>query len=682
MAEAEITIFEEGRAPFTVVRPIHCDGTMRYITYKRQKWPVNSRNEVYLNTSPRACAATNPDDTRWPLPSAKKGSFAWDVDQESVVTAPVSSRLLVDAGPGTGKTEVACGRVAYLIRNGVAPANIVLVSFTRTAVAEIRERIAKLAGGLDQAYAVTITTLDAQAWKLLSGFEAESGANFFRSFDENIDSAITLLNREDEAMLDYVREFRHLIVDEAQDFVGRRADLVEAIISRLEPSCGVTIFSDEAQAIYGFAEDDEDDEDGSIALAMRLRSSSAAGDFQNMQLRQIHRTSSRSLVKIFSHVRRLVLGHGGEPLRLKRIRNSIEAAADGKAPRKASERDLDSLLVLYRTRAEVLQDSSMRWKQGEAHRVRMSGLPRPLFPWIAVLLWDWVAPHLGTTEFAALCAERLPRIPEAARPDVEAAWTQLFRIAGDKSRRVDMRRLRTRLAASQPPLGLFSPEIGWTGPIIGTIHGSKGREAAEVDLMLPRRPREDVDDEECRVLFVGATRAKERLNVGLAKVCYSGQSASRVFTKMFGWPRVEIGREDDVDVGLQVSQTIYPDHLAASRSQTRLELLINRHVTGSATRGVAAAARYAVRLTDHDTEPICVLSRKLEAGLAAIGNQVSRARLKLPRELNEIHVVGVRTVALAVDDERSQQLHEPYRKSGIFLSPIVLAFTRVAFEKK
>ena len=37
-------------------------------------------------------------------------------------------------GPGTGKTAVACARVAELIDKGVNPAGIWLISFTRTAI--------------------------------------------------------------------------------------------------------------------------------------------------------------------------------------------------------------------------------------------------------------------------------------------------------------------------------------------------------------------------------------------------------------------------------------------------------------------------------------------------------------------------------------------------------------------
>ena len=51
--------------------------------------------------------------------------------------------LLVGAGPGTGKTRTLVARVKYLIENGVAPENILCLTFSRKATAELRERVGR-----------------------------------------------------------------------------------------------------------------------------------------------------------------------------------------------------------------------------------------------------------------------------------------------------------------------------------------------------------------------------------------------------------------------------------------------------------------------------------------------------------------------------------------------------------
>src|ERR1700746_1805837 len=51
-----------------------------------------------------------------------------------------SGPLLIVAGAGTGKTDTLAHRVAHLVMNGVDPARILMLTFTRRAALEMRRR--------------------------------------------------------------------------------------------------------------------------------------------------------------------------------------------------------------------------------------------------------------------------------------------------------------------------------------------------------------------------------------------------------------------------------------------------------------------------------------------------------------------------------------------------------------
>ena len=52
--------------------------------------------------------------------------------------------LLVNAGPGSGKTRVIIERVTHLVRSGIQPSEILCLTFSEKAADEMKQRLEKL----------------------------------------------------------------------------------------------------------------------------------------------------------------------------------------------------------------------------------------------------------------------------------------------------------------------------------------------------------------------------------------------------------------------------------------------------------------------------------------------------------------------------------------------------------
>ncbi|MEE4356476.1 MAG: UvrD-helicase domain-containing protein [Desulfococcaceae bacterium] len=616
------------------------------------------------------------------------GEIKWDKKQIDVIEAAPASRLLVNAGPGTGKTAVACARVAYLIdQKGIEPNRIWLISFTRTAVREITDRIATYLNEPGNAYSVRIATLDSHAWAIHSGFDEK--ASISGSYDQNIERVLELIEKNDP-LLDYLESLKHLIVDEAQDIVGIRSELIIAIMQKISKNCGITVFADEAQAIYCFAEDENyrENQNQSI-LPDKIREKFASG-FVSCQLTSVYRTNSKNLLSVFTDLRQKILSTSETGInKLTDVKNRLkELSHEKNIPNIENQQfaDKKSAFVLYRRRSEVLLASS--FMKNRPHRIRMSGLPICIEPWIGAALSEHIDSILDEQTFFDLWAKKVED-KNLTSSSANEAWKNLVRYAGQTRKIVDMKLLRQRLGRRQPPAEFCSSEIGNAGPIIGTIHASKGREADIVHLMLPNNKiGNDTDtDEETRVIFVGATRGKLKLKVG----CGYGQYTSRIESsgRVYSLNKknnqtnaqVEIGRDGDINANSIAGKSVFRSGGMIRIYQKRLIDLANTIELLEAESDKHSNFSYILKINNKNI--IGGLSNTVNRDLFNIGNiiqQKNNGKKRRPPDLiKNIYLRGVRSIILPPDSPECNNLYEPWASSGILLAPVILGYTTIYF---
>ena len=86
--------------------------------------------------------------------------------QQQCAVKQIDGPVMVIAGVGSGKTRVLTYRIAYMLASGISPYNILALTFTNKASAEMRSRITNLVGG-DVARAVTMGTFHSVFYRIL-----------------------------------------------------------------------------------------------------------------------------------------------------------------------------------------------------------------------------------------------------------------------------------------------------------------------------------------------------------------------------------------------------------------------------------------------------------------------------------------------------------------------------------
>jgi len=430
-------------------------------------------------------------------------------EQEEIAAAPPERRALVTAGAGTGKTHILIERLASLAGHyGLSLANDVLVmSFSRAAVLEIRRRMTIRGGAVPYG---AVVTFDSFASGLLA---RHSGSRTWASgdFDARVEAANALLESSSAAQAE-IRSLKHVIVDEVQDLVGVRRVLVQSLLEH--SAGGFTLFGDPAQGIYNFqAVDPVERRLGASILFEWVKAALPGAGVDVLTLhRNFRYQTPQARIAEWAGAKLNSIDPDYSAI-LEVLEESIfdveplgtidEFVADLAATAEEGDRP-ESIGILCPYNFQVLRISQNLAARRVPHHYQRAATDRTLPAWVGRALRTCESARLGQSRFDELIA------PHADVPD--HAWALLKRLDPGGSRdSVDIQRVQERIRLADIPAELASPS--WSSVTVSTIHRAKGLEFDRVVVFEPADPLgEDGDDipERTRQTYVALTRARRR----------------------------------------------------------------------------------------------------------------------------------------------------------------------------
>jgi superfamily I DNA/RNA helicase len=446
-------------------------------------------------------------------------------EQQAVVDQPWDARVLVTAGAGAGKTYTLVRRLDALVdREELEAGEILVLSFSRAAVRELTERIARHASGAQR---VRAQTFDAWASTLLMRAypDVDWGA---RTFDQRIVAATQAIEHGAIEVGEHGVP-AHVVIDEVQDLVGVRRDMVEALLDRFQDNSGFTVVGDSAQAVYGFQVADPDERAEETDRFLDWVRASFGEDLIELHLGDNFRARSdtaRVALPFGAELQRLPRSaaataeeaeriHGG--LRSRLLATPNFGGLDDSFVQAALRDYPGTTAILCRDNGQALTLSGRLADADIPHTLQRSARDRSAPAWIAELLAATAASSLNQDRFTELLADTA--LPGDSAP--ESLWRSVRKVARGPRGTVDVaalhralgeRRLPDELTAAQP-LSL----------VLSTVHRAKGLEFDRVLIVEPRVLKEpprvakkkyDYDPAaEARLLYVAMTRARDDLYV-------------------------------------------------------------------------------------------------------------------------------------------------------------------------
>ncbi|MBB6345249.1 hypothetical protein FHU36_001758 [Nonomuraea muscovyensis] len=602
-------------------------------------------------------------------------------EQQAVVTQPADALVLVTAGAGAGKTYTLVRRLDRLMaEEELSAGEILVLTFSRAAVRELRERLARHGDGVRFLRA---QTFDSWALDVLRRVDATTKWQH-RSFEARIEGARQAV--EDGLADDLFEDLRHVVVDEVQDLVGSRRDLVEILLERFD--CGFTVVGDPAQSIYGFTVPNPRERAGETNRFFDWLRATFGEDLVELHLTDNFRAQTeeaRIALEMGPLLRGIAeKGNDETPLHHGMLRDKLRDSLNLGALEAFSLealRDYDgTTAVLCRTNGQALVVSAEMHHFGIPHRLQRSARDRVAPAWLASLF--------AATDGASLSRDRFYEIglPEGENRDL--VWRHLQRVGGARGgdRHLDLARLRAALAGSRLPDELTAQPPSRL--VVSSFHRAKGLEFDRVVIVDPGPlvPERDEDPAEAaRLLYVAMTRPRKEL-LWLDPVDVRHLRIDRS-TGRWGRYGFQYWRRDGMEL---IAGDVHADQPAGTRDFTceagelqdylRTKVLAGSQVLLKRLETDALETDQSPPyLIMHDRRPVGTASEGFKADLYRhLKTSKSFVPRNWPRSIDEVFVDGLETVA----GSESAGIRAGLGPHGVWLVPRLVGLGRFTWDKK
>ena len=590
--------------------------------------------------------------------------------QREVVEAPIDSRQLVLGGAGTGKTHVLIDRIRQLVvAEDVAPGSEILVlSFTRAVVRELKIRIRLTEG---QARLVRPITFDSFATRLLRELPDSEAPRVWREadYDGRIVAATRAIAAGGEAVA-ILGSYRHVFVDEIQDLVGVRADMVLELLRHVG---GFTVLGDPAQAIYEYQLRDDPTATSSDQFLSILRSEYR--DLSLLVLEDDFRTGhehAELLADIGSMLRdpRRDPKEAYEPL--VELLGSLDHVGSFDDLAVALRGTRDRTAVLCRTNAECLRVSNLLFEQGIDHRLQQEATERVLPAWLAELFRG-----VDRKKWSGSKLERLIEMRNGdgvAIPNGDDVIRFLTDAVGDDS--VDLDIFRERMVRGLLPD--FVHDVEDVPIVLSTVHRAKGLEFDRVFFGAPRNGVPEDELEELRVLYVALSRSRDDLWSFKAPNMALWHKPDNLDERWVKWPWNQPWKTLGWEIRPADVDTVRPPGAGIAKNDV---IAVQDRLAADLRRGTAVELKLVhVRKSD---DPIPFYALLVDGEIAGETNEhfgeTLRRRLRrrddvrFPPLLTNVFVSGIETVVGSTGEGEAEGLGV----SGMWLRPRITGLAYV-----